>query len=850
MFIKQFVSILIITRLFCFVATAQQHDSLPIDSNQRLIKISDNAFLFRHDTINELWLPDKSLTAWRLNNSTEIFTYDNNKLRIWKQANKMGLWFYADKINDWQMYDNVKIEANFVNDSTQYIVIDDTTRFVTINNTNFVCYSDNEIFLWNNKLKKTAYIINDTIDFQKVNDTVSFWHYADSTILWYLNTKPKFWKISNSTLVWPLNKHTEFWKAGTNYWLWRRKSAFHKWQKDTLAIAKPLDSIGKRYWNIDNYTMIFTDKDSVQLWQANIKKKLWNLKDSIYIWKIVLPKIDTSTVTDSIIIDEEPVREIKKAELFKLNKSVKIWDISDSVKLYNNLKYSELWQLCKNTKLWKLNDSTLVWNINSNTKLSMISDTINLWRQNDSSFVWEIDSTMKINRINTNMLVVNINDSIRYSQFKDSTNIWESNSSVKIAKLKSIQNFMLVNDTTEIWEPNDSTKLWIDTYGEKGKIWTKNKHVNILNINDSTKIWQINENVRLSIINNKLKIWQQGRGDPYLAWKESKGFEQNTINDSIKIWHINKETIIWETKHKIEVWNKNNKLQLYRLNDTSLVWTYNAALIPEKPKKISYWNFSGSGKVDVAQMLVDNWAKGGQNNLSALFILGLQANYKKKKVKWDSDFAYHYGFIKPGEEELRKNEDKIKINSIFNYYAIKKLYYSVTLSSQTQFFKGYKYTKDTSYVVSNWMAPLYYTMAIGMNYYPVKQLSVFFSPLTQRTSYVKDTSLVDQTSYGIDKDKKIKNEPGIILKSSLNWNISHNINVISKLDIFANYHDLKTQSIDWETTFTFKFNAYVSTRLNAHLVYDPNIRIKDDKGKEFTPVQFKEILSIGFFYKI
>ncbi len=846
MFTKRFFIfffVLICSEILLF---SQKSDSLSGKNKGELLPINDTAFLFVKDSIRELWLTDERCNKWQVDEATEIFTYDKNKLRVWKQGDNLSLWFYAERIDDWQVYDNIRAKKHAINDTTSYINIDDTTAILNIKPKKSVVYKYKNVFVWNNKIHPNNYTINDSVQLQMVNDTVFFWKRADIVKLWYLNTKHTYWQVTKSTKVWTIDELTEFWKAGNNFRVWRKKSLSERWLKDDTTRARPLDSLSKSYWNISDNRLIFTDKDSVQMWECRQEKPIWNFRDSLYLWTIVLPKIDT-TPSDTIV--EEVVREVKRAELLHMNKEVKLWQINDSTTYCMSDDCSEIWHISKKAKLWQLNDSSLIWNISNKRKLSYISRKLLLWNYNDSSLVWEIDSGLHL-QVNPTFTSFKIDSATRFTIINDTTKIWQISEPVRVSTLRNVKNYLTLNDTIEIWETNDSTKLFINKYDESGDIWLQNKLVHILNINDTTKIWQINENVRLSIINNRLRIWQQGRGDPYLSWKESKGFERDIINDSIRLWYIDKNTVIWETRHKIQVWNKDDKQQLYRLNDTSLVWTYPRIAEAVKPKKVSYWKFSGYGKVDLAQIWADQWAKGAQNNITGLSILSVSANYKKKKIYWNSDIAYHYGFIKTGDEPLRKNEDKVKINSIFNFYAAKKLYYSFSLSTQTQLFKGYKYTKDTAYVVSDWSAPLYNTLAIGMNYYPVKELSLFFSPITNRTTYVKDTSVIDQTYYGIDKDTNVKHEPGIILKSKLQWDISKNINVVSKLDIFSSYKDLKTQNIEWETSFTFKFNSFISTRLNTNLIYDPDIHLKDDDGNEYIPVQFKEVISIGFFYKM
>ncbi len=836
----------LLSGIFCFTSAIVRTQDIATVQTKNIWQINDSAFLFTEDTIKELWIKDKSLDIWKLNTLTDILTFNNSELRIWRNGNKLSFWTFDKTLNDWNSLSDLELDKQSVNDSISYTQLNDSLKWIEIKGKIQIYKTYNHILVWNKNKASEWNLINDTISFYKINDTTQLWLNKDSSILWNMNLSPKIWKISNSTIVWTIDELNEFWKAGKNYNLWYRASDKGQWEKNLKVPGKRLDSL-INYWAVNQNVIIFSSPDSVQIWRPKPKEIIWNIGDSIKLWRFKPPKI-IEKEADTVVVE---AKLVKKAELLEVGKSVKIWTVNDTMKLYASAQQLELWRMNKSVKLWKITDSTLIWNISQDTKVSMISDTLSVWKKNEPEFDWKEDSLRKPKQINPQLLLLQINDSTRFTKINDTTSIWNSFGSVRLASKSNVLQLYVLNDTTEFWEANDSTKLWIDKYAESGQVWEKNKRVNILNINDSTKIWQLNENVRLSIINNKLRIWRQGIDDPNFSWKESLEFKHENISDTIKLWHIDENTIIWETRKKIEVWNLNEKHEIYRLNDTCLVYTYSTAQVPPKLPNPSYWTYLGTGKMDMAQVWVDQWAKGGENSISTLFIVNLQANYAKKKIKWDNDFEYRYGFIKPGDRQLRKNEDKIKLNSIFNYYAFKKFYYGFTVTGLTQFFKGYHYVSDTvRNVVSDFMAPLYFTAALGLNYFPVKQLSVFFSPLTYKTTYVRDTLVVDQTSYGIPLEDKIKQEPGLIVKSILNWNISKNINVLSKLDLFTRYNDLKKYNVDWETTLTFKFTNFVQATLNTHLIYDPDVLIKQSDETEISPVQFKEVLSIGLFYKI
>ena len=60
----------------------------------------------------------------------------------------------------------------------------------------------------------------------------------------------------------------------------------------------------------------------------------------------------------------------------------------------------------------------------------------------------------------------------------------------------------------------------------------------------------------------------------------------------------------------------------------------------------------------------------------------------------------------------------------------------------SQFSKGYKYNNDgTKDLLSNFLAPGYVLLSLGLDYKPAKGLSIFVSPITSRWTIVTNDSL-------------------------------------------------------------------------------------------------------------
>ena len=75
----------------------------------------------------------------------------------------------------------------------------------------------------------------------------------------------------------------------------------------------------------------------------------------------------------------------------------------------------------------------------------------------------------------------------------------------------------------------------------------------------------------------------------------------------------------------------------------------------------------------------------------------------------------------------------------------------------------------------------------------------------------------------------------------MNWKITYNILYQSRLFLFTDYSRFQG---DWEHTFKFNINRYLSTNIYAHMRYDTS----SVRERGWSKFQFKEILSFGFSY--
>ena len=266
------------------------------------------------------------------------------------------------------------------------------------------------------------------------------------------------------------------------------------------------------------------------------------------------------------------------------------------------------------------------------------------------------------------------------------------------------------------------------------------------------------------------------------------------------------------------------------------------------------WTLYGTGTVGFTQTALSNWAKGGESSMSLLLIGKYVANYSKKNVKWENSAEFRLGIFSSKTRGLEKNDDKMEFQSRVGFSAFKKWYYSAESNFRTQMARGYTYP-DKVNPISAFMAPGYLTISIGMDYKPNKNFSLFLSPITSKSTFVRDTALINPLNFGLEPGKKRLWEPGLIVKTSWHYPIIENITYDTKAEIFNNYnYTLQKFNIDWEQTLVLQVTQYISTRIMTQLIYDYNVKfpITDDSGTVIAQKakwQFKELIAVGFNYK-
>lgn len=285
--------------------------------------------------------------------------------------------------------------------------------------------------------------------------------------------------------------------------------------------------------------------------------------------------------------------------------------------------------------------------------------------------------------------------------------------------------------------------------------------------------------------------------------------------------------------------------------------------------KPQYWKYRSEASFALNQASLTNWVKGGESSISTSMDITGYADYNNKLRKvTSSNFArLKYGLIWTGENGVRKNLDLLETNSKLNHKAFGKFDFSGILLFKTQIAKGYNYPND-SIAVSKFMNPAILTIGFGLDYKPNKSTSINFSPFSYKGTFVPDTAIVDktkgidQTKYGIPKDRRSLNEPGASFMITNEFKPVKTVTITNRLQLFTNYiNHPQNVDIDWELIGTASLNWFTDVRINTHLIFDNDTKtpvLGDDKKPLTNPdgsirktarVQFKELLGFSFIFR-
>lgn len=259
----------------------------------------------------------------------------------------------------------------------------------------------------------------------------------------------------------------------------------------------------------------------------------------------------------------------------------------------------------------------------------------------------------------------------------------------------------------------------------------------------------------------------------------------------------------------------------------------------------SHWRKEATLMAQITQNYVtDNWYQGGSSSFAGLGIAKGQISYITDRFTWENTGEWRMGGSTVSTDSLHKvntTDDLFRIYTKANLRIVPKLFVSVSSEIETRLLPTYK--SNSMELKSAPFSPFRFNAAFGVDYKPVKNLSISVSPVSYKVIHVADSARVRVTDYGLLEGQRTQHNIGSSLRVEYVWKPVREVSLEAKFFMYTNYKDVE---LDLEVNCDFIINRFLSARLMLHPRYDTSVIME---GDDHAKIQFRELLSVGFAHK-
>ncbi len=267
----------------------------------------------------------------------------------------------------------------------------------------------------------------------------------------------------------------------------------------------------------------------------------------------------------------------------------------------------------------------------------------------------------------------------------------------------------------------------------------------------------------------------------------------------------------------------------------------------EEEKKVdpnlNKWVPSFTAGLNISQIALENWSKGGENSLAYTLTGDFKLAYKTDSWKFRNRLKAAFGKTKLGDSEIRTTENEFFFETVLSYHILGwKVNPFVGNLVRSAITPGYDYNKDPKEKTADFFNPGYITQSFGFTCDQMENLQTRLGIALQETVTNTDALAV---KYSDDPDteeiEKFKFETGLESVTDANFNVDTNLLYTTKLRLFTRFESLDVWDVRWDNTITAKVNSWLNVNLDVILIHE----ISQTKR-----TQLKEALQIGIVYTL
>jgi hypothetical protein len=269
----------------------------------------------------------------------------------------------------------------------------------------------------------------------------------------------------------------------------------------------------------------------------------------------------------------------------------------------------------------------------------------------------------------------------------------------------------------------------------------------------------------------------------------------------------------------------------------------------EPASDTSYWDTGAGIGIDVTQLLQINPRVGaGQNNIGLSGAINIFANYLKDRVSWDNTASWQFGVQKlgagplPGGDKVpfQKAIDELRLNSKFGYKTSQTSKFSYAADFAFLSLVAPAYPGGDTYpglllsnvndtiTLARFLSPATVNFSLGIDFKPVKGLSIYYSPIAYKGIYVANDAIAALNVHGNEEGKNTFHNMGSLVRFVYGHKFAdERIILASNLSLFSNYlMEPQNIDVDWQNQLDLMVVKNLSVTLLLNLFYDHDVKVQ------------------------
>jgi hypothetical protein len=266
-----------------------------------------------------------------------------------------------------------------------------------------------------------------------------------------------------------------------------------------------------------------------------------------------------------------------------------------------------------------------------------------------------------------------------------------------------------------------------------------------------------------------------------------------------------------------------------------------AITMPQQKDTILYkWIPTAAAGININQISLSNWTKGGDNAISWTLSGNLGLKYITEEWGFKNNLSLAYGRTKLGGGDFRTNDNDFYLETVLSRKLSWAIDPYISNTIRTPLTTGYNYKTTPIMPSADFFDPGYLTQSLGFIYNKVDGFSSRLGLAVQEVFTNRYSSL-----YNIDTEsgqaKSFRAEGGFESVSNAEYTIAANLLYKGTFRLFSRFKSLDVWDIRWDNAIVAKINDFLNVNLTYLFIYE---------RAQSPTAQMKESLQLGFVYSI